>query len=239
MRVILLRSKRVIRISKLLLLFILFPSAYSSTYCFSNKKVRDMAYSDISPFLLTQDRSQKFFDKPCLELMVAKERLLIVEKVLSRNYRWSRSLAKNGTRELNCFLKGSIKAIKNFKKTNLSLNQKSEIKEMSEHGSETQMLSLLLAVGKEGIIQYNKQQFSILCQKSAKGFQLTFGLKNNKQQVSSNVFLSEDQELEVGNILNNLSGKASSVGIPSGVEYQKKDGEIQTSFKISISTKGF
>jgi hypothetical protein len=216
------------RFSLVSLLFIFTQRCtFAETYCFNS----DVSLNEVRSYLevmLTPNDKVAQEGANCLEVTVSVNRTPLIYKWLKKKYpvrsqnRRRRSNQENGVTK-NCRLQ--VERLSRGKAVidESSIGKGTRINKTTQRSSAKSLSSLLLGQGFSGAIRVNDRQVFLTCKSGGNGFYtIQVSLSEQNSSLSTIVQLRTGQKTNIGRIVEDLTNREKSLGLPSGIKLKKE-----------------
>jgi hypothetical protein len=224
----------------------LFANEYIQA-CFKVSKNANFALKKIHFLKVASDRIR--VDGKCIDIYTKEKRKNLFLKYLRANFQGYYKLTSQEVyqaRTCNLQLIKSKRSILTHNK--LNLNTRININQANNNSTQSSITTIkiqnnnkstirvnnqsTIKLNNQMIIQDNIEELSIHCTIRTKGYDLKISSLGLEDSIVSTTFLPFGQTYQLGKILTNIDDKKTSLGISTGVNYNKQKSNSNASFTI-------
>jgi hypothetical protein len=222
---------------KILFSFALLMSAktiYANDYiqaCFKTSKNANIAHNKMK-FLKTPNDKLRVDDK-CIDIYTTLYRTNLYLKYLKTNFNGNYKISSLNREEIkNCNLQ-LIKTTKSkSSRSNINLKNRLNVNQMNNEQKSNSTATIKIQNNSTSTIIANDELVKIHCSVLDKGYKLKISSMSFKESISTSISLAFGQTYHLGQVLSKINDKKNSLGITKGFNYNKKNGNSNTSYVI-------
>lgn len=192
--------------------------------------------------------NDKVFERPsrnCLEFDISPSRKELVVKWIKKKYRITNTYSDqagglpsspaSGVVVENCRLKLERHSRGNSRQRGVSVGAKNSIGQTDQQSSGLKTSSILLGKGLHGTIRVGLERVFLTCMgRAGGGYNVSVSLDSPNSAISTSVYIRPAKKVNIGQVVENLNNKRSSVSLPSGAQVSKTTGENRFDYFLSV-----
>ena len=202
-------------------------------YCFNRSVSLDRVKNYLSQIKLEKDIITLNRARHCIAIGVDEGRVELFQKYLSMNYQFTTSGNQN-LRKRECRFEVETIRDTNRKKHSLKLGSKIHINGKNANHRGKSVSNIRVMENKLAQLFVNDTLVSVSCQIIGKFTEVSISLGNKRTSIITTIQVVKGQRVDLGSVVQDLSGKDSGASLSGGINYSKTTGSKKSSVFLTL-----